>query len=238
MSRTMYDSVTPERIPADAQLVAGYIQGPYAWSAADWARFPHAVHVQIATVAYPPAGMVLDVEAGDAAPDLAPVWVNARRAAGVDPSVYMSMSAWPTVRAAFTTRGMREPHYWVADYDDIAVVPVGAVAKQYVNERPAGCDTSIVLDYWPGVDSAPTINTQGDDMLYLFVVAAPVNAVWCLHAGHYFHVTEPTSETAFAAIASHPPVDITPAQHAVLQQTYPNDATVAGGGPIAQGGAL
>lgn len=234
----MYDSVTPSRIPADAALVAGYIEGPYAWPAAWWSAFPHARKVQIATVARTPQGVVLDVEAGDSTPDLAPGWVAARRAAGVDPTVYCSMSAWPAVRAAFKLHAVAEPHYWIADYDRIAVIPAGAVAKQYINEQPIGCDTSIVADYWPGVDPAPFTPSPGDSpLLYLFIVPMPVG-VWCLHAGHYFHVTSSEDEAAFAAIATHPPQAITEAQHLVLLAAYPNEATVAGGGPIATGGAL
>jgi len=238
MSRTMYDACDPTHIPADAAMVAYYIEGQCAWPPQQLARFPNAVKVPIATVAQPPRGTVLDVEAGDSSPDLAPGWCAARRAAGVDPSVYCNVSTWPTVRAAFAAHQVAEPHYWIAAWDHIAVLPSGAVAKQYVNEQPPGCDTSVVADYWPGVDPSPVTPTQGEpEAMYLFVAPMPAG-VWCLHAGHYFHITDPESEAAFATVAGHAPQPITDAQHLVLQQTYPNDATVAGGGPIATGGAL
>jgi hypothetical protein len=48
----MYDAIgqNAAAIPPDADLVAGYAQGGFAWDQADWARFPHAAHVRIATL--------------------------------------------------------------------------------------------------------------------------------------------------------------------------------------------
>jgi hypothetical protein len=154
--RKMYDAVTPANIPGDAQLVAGYLTGPYAWKPADWARFPNIPHVGIATQAIYSVGQVLDVETGDATPAQAPGWVQKRRAAGVDPTCYCNSSTWPSVRAAFQAAGVPEPHYWIAKYDQNPALPAGAVAKQHTNT--AGWDLSSVADYWPGVDPAPEDN--------------------------------------------------------------------------------
>jgi hypothetical protein len=158
--RRLYDSVTARDIPSFAQMVAGYVSGPYAWSPADWALFPNAVKVRIATEANVHDGHVLDVETGDATPAQAPEWVVARRAAGVDPTVYCSLSAWPAVRQAFAAQRVPEPHYWIAAYDNVTDIPAGAVAHQYIDPPGSGghFDLSVVADYWPGVD-AP----QGDD---------------------------------------------------------------------------
>jgi len=149
--RTMYDSVNPSRIPRDAQIVAGYVNGPYAWSDTDWALFPNAVHVGIAVRASYNGGQVLDVEAGDALPAQAPGWVEMRRVVGVDPSIYCSESLWPSVARAFNTAGVVAPHWWIAHYDGIGVLPTGAVAKQYRNTPD--WDLSVVADFWPGVDT-------------------------------------------------------------------------------------
>jgi hypothetical protein len=164
VTRLMYDAVTPANIPANAAMVAGYVDGRYAWSAADWARFPNAVHVPIAVFPTTNSGVVLDVEQGDATPQQAPGWVQMRRAAGVDPTVYCSEDAWPAVRAAFTAAGVPQPHYWVAAYPgEGAVIPVGAVAHQYQDAGPY--DLSVVADFWPGVDQGEDMTPEQDQML-------------------------------------------------------------------------
>lgn len=152
--RTMYDSVTPTDIPTSAQMVAGYISGTYRWPQSGWDRFPNAVHVKIATRADVNDGHVLDVEPGDATPAQAPGWVRMRRAAGVDPTVYTSLSEWASVRQAFAAAGVPEPHYWIAHYNGDRTIPAGAVAIQYADPPSSGghYDLSAVADYWPGVD--------------------------------------------------------------------------------------
>ena len=149
--RTFYDAITPANIPKDAQGVCGYVDGRYAWSAADWSRFPYAVKVRIAVFSSTNDGHVLDVEDGCSTPESAPGWVVRRRAAGVDPSVYCSLSLWPTVRAAFAANGVAEPHWWIAAYPGNGpnLYP-GSVAHQYADPGPV--DISVVADYWPGVD--------------------------------------------------------------------------------------
>lgn len=149
--RTMYDAVTPGNIPASAQMVAGYIDGRYAWRAADWARFPGAVKVRIAVFASTNDGHVLDCENGDATPGQCPGWVSRRRATGADPTVYCSLAAWGAVRNCFISAGVREPHYWIAAYPGNGpALYAGSVAHQYADPGPV--DISVVADYWPGVD--------------------------------------------------------------------------------------
>ena len=161
--RTMYDSVTAGDIPTNAKMVAGYVSGKWKWSQSDWARFPNAVKVRIATQASVNDGVVLDVEPGDATPAQAPGWVTMRRAAGVDPTVYCGLTSLPAVQAAFTAAHVAQPHYWVARYDNSPTLPAGVVAKQYINPPTSGghYDLSAVVDYWPGVDPAPI---EGPDM--------------------------------------------------------------------------
>jgi hypothetical protein len=169
--RTFYDAITPANIPATAQGVCGYVDGKYAWKAADWARFPHAVKVRIAVFSTTNDGHVLDVEPGCSTPASAPGWVQRRRKAGVDPTVYCSLSQWPVVRAAFARAKVAEPHWWVAAYPgNGAVLYPGAVAHQYANPGPV--DISVVADHWPGVDQSPLdpaspfpTTTPEDDML-------------------------------------------------------------------------
>lgn len=153
MTRTMYDGVTVANLPTGAPLYAGYVDGRYANVTALRKRFPKARIVEIAVLASTDAGQVLDVETGDATPAQAPGWVASRRHAGVDPTVYCNSSTWPAVRAAIRNAGIAEPHYWIAQYDNKAVIPAGAVAKQFQNNP--GWDKSVVADYWPGIDPKP-----------------------------------------------------------------------------------
>src|SRR5207302_962487 len=171
MTRTLYDSITATDIPASAQVVAGYVNGTYRWSDADWARFPNAIKVRIATRANVNDGHVLDVETGAATPGQAPGWVQMRRAAGIDPTVYCNASTQVAVQAAFDAAGVPQPHYWIAHYDNVPSLPPGAVAKQYIDPPSAGghYDLSTVADYWPGVDPVPyqpTTTTTKDNTVF------------------------------------------------------------------------
>lgn len=175
MTRHMYDSVSPACIPIEATMVACYVDGRYANEAAMRKRFPHAQIVEIAVRASTDAGQVLDVERGDATPLEAVGWVQMRRRAGCDPTVYVSAFLWPDVRTAFKHANIAEPHYWIADWDHSTVIPHDAVAKQYAST--ADFDISSVAVYWPGVDHPshkPTHQTyaryvvkHGDTLSYI-----------------------------------------------------------------------
>jgi len=162
----MYDSVTPTNIPVWARMVAGYVNGRYKWSDAAWARFPNAVKVGISVRSYWYEGHVLDVEPGDATPAEAPEWANIRRVAGVDPTIYCNRSTLPLVQEAFRSAGIKQPNYWIATASKQPVLYPGAVAAQYwLDVQPQGfpgtVDISIVDDYWPSVDPAPSGGGEG-----------------------------------------------------------------------------
>jgi hypothetical protein len=168
MTRTMIDGIVNDAAQMAArasgyQLVAGYDDGLYAWSAEEWALFPGTVHVHIAAFSTTNSGTVLDVENGDATPAQSVDWVLMRRKAGADPSVYCNTSTWPLVRAAFAARNVAEPHYWIANYDGVAEVPNGAIAKQYADNIRLGkpWDISAVADHWPGTDPVDAPTTGG-----------------------------------------------------------------------------
>jgi hypothetical protein len=162
--RTMGDSTTAADIPQTFDLVAGYCDGPYRWSDADWALHAGKVLVRIATRADTDDGHVLDVETGDALPAGAPAWATMRRAAGVEPTIYVNLSNEQAVTEAFALAGAPLPHYWLAHYDGIAALPAGYVAKQYADEAMTGghYDASVVADYWPGVDPVGGQMTQAE----------------------------------------------------------------------------
>lgn len=154
--RTMYDGVNSlaagiARDFPGAQMVAGYLTGQYAWTPAEWALFPHAVHVGIVTTAAANAGDVLDVEIGDATPDQAHDWIVMRHRAGLwRPSLYASKSIVPALRTA--TRELvlgKDWDLWDADWDGTTTPDYPrAVAKQFKNTT--GYDQSAVFDdAWP-----------------------------------------------------------------------------------------
>ncbi|MHB1472479.1 MAG: hypothetical protein ACYCV4_02450 [Dermatophilaceae bacterium] len=130
----MYDSIRAEAIPVDAKVVAGYVDGLYAWSTEDWARFADVdIRVRIATSVETLDADVLDVEKGDATPADAPAWVEKvrSRAGSYDAMVYCSLSNWDACKKAFADAVVPQPEWWIAEWDGVAELPAGAVAKQY-----------------------------------------------------------------------------------------------------------
>lgn len=115
MTRRMYDSVEWRRIPANAEMVAGYVDGRYKWPDEAWHRFPHAKHVHISVIPPGDAGSagVLDVESGAAAVSDAPGFVRRRRAHHRPAVIYCSRSLVPEVRQA--CHGL-DYLLWVADW--------------------------------------------------------------------------------------------------------------------------
>jgi hypothetical protein len=194
--RSMFDAIYALNLPTGGDLYAGYIGGSWPDANAIAQRFPHATVVRIAVQASENDGVVLDVETGDATPAESVGWVLARRAAGVDPTVYCNTSTWPAVKAAFQARSVPLPHWWAAAYVDDpskppTVLPAGAVALQWYDFGPY--DASIVADYWPGVDPAPHTPTvqleeeEEDDMSQMSV-AGLVRLAWPTGKRHVVEV--------------------------------------------------
>lgn len=161
---TMYDADNPYDIPRDAKMVAGYIDGSRTtWRAEWWTWFPQAVLVTISAVGARWDADLFDVEPGCIWPpeNVLPLVVTAR-SKGRWPAVYCNeKNHWAYIRNMFRTRGMEEPPYIVANYDGVAVIPAGAVGKQYKHPPQIGkhYDLSVVKTSWkPGRKDA-------DDML-------------------------------------------------------------------------
>ncbi|WP_420082675.1 hypothetical protein ACN6AT_35570 (plasmid) [Streptomyces sp. JL4002] len=149
----MYDAVTPKNIPgAPDGLVACYVDGYFRNEDEVGGRFPHAKLVRIA-VSRESKANVLDVEKGDATADDAVVWATTTMmGTPIDNlTIYCDESNWESVRLAFGDKGLRQPNYWIALYDNSRELLTGAVAKQFSSN--AYYDTSIVCDHWPGVDA-------------------------------------------------------------------------------------
>ena len=146
-TQTMYDSTTAADIPADAKVVAGYVDGLYKWSQADWDRF---VNATLVTIAISPATRadVLDCETGDATPEDCPAWIRMQQANGLKlPVIYCSASIRSLVESACDglTYGL-----WIADWDNDPTIPEGCVGKQYSDPPASGghWDLSLVREDW------------------------------------------------------------------------------------------
>jgi hypothetical protein len=159
MSRTMYDSVTARDIPRDPDLVAGYVDGLYAWSAADWAQFPISVHVGISVDPSGNVGQVIDIEPGNGTPADAIPWLLRRRAAGVFASVYIAHQSANILASLLIPAGLGDVPLWIVDATGAPHLWPGSVATQYAVSSQTGghFDASMVADYWPGVDAAPPV---------------------------------------------------------------------------------
>jgi hypothetical protein len=194
----MYDAINASAVPTDGDLYAGYDDGNWPSASALATRFPGKTVVHITVNPNDNQGVVGDGPPDNGAWDEWVNWVLKRRAAGVDPTVYTNKSSWVAGVAAFKAAGVAEPHWWIAQYDNDPTIPVGAVGKQYASI--AAYDTSSVVDYWPGVDPAPTTPPPSgsieEDKMYLYVApnsneANAPKAVFALGNGKYVHVADP-----------------------------------------------
>lgn len=141
----MYDTTggQVESIPLGAPIVAGYVDG-YAWSDADWERFPNAKHVTISVEGNP--ALVGDVERGG---------LTAAKAVELRyNTIYMTIANWPTVKDLVAGVDGYSPNYWVAAIPGIGPeLYAGSVAHQFY--FGPSYDESVVADYWEGLDPVP-----------------------------------------------------------------------------------
>jgi hypothetical protein len=156
--RALYDSTQASGIPPVARLVAGYGDGAYEWSGAEWRLLhPDADAIVIATTAAN-YGDVLDVESGDARPEEAAGWIAMRKQAGLAiPTIYVERLNIPAVRTGTGTWKLNEDYdLWVGDWTNSPhqVIAAGPGAElpcavtQY--QRGGPCDISAVYDpRWP-----------------------------------------------------------------------------------------
>lgn len=158
----MYDGINSlapgiaRRFPRTA-MVAGYINGNFAWTRADWDLFPHADKVEITVTASADAGDVLDVEPGNAAPDQAADWIRRRKASGYyRPSIYCNLATVPAVRQGTGAYILaRDYDIWVADWTgsphEVTAPGLPRAACSVTQYRnTADYDVSVVYDAgWP-----------------------------------------------------------------------------------------
>lgn len=109
------DSTTPDVLPVNVPVIGGYVNGRFAWSKEDWARFPGAYQLRINTTGIPGRGNTLDVERGDAtAADCVPWWESVTWKPEEERCIYVSRDNLPSV---LTRMGSRKFMLWLATLD-------------------------------------------------------------------------------------------------------------------------
>ena len=145
----MFDAVSAHNVPANAECVAGYINGRYAWNEADWGAFPNAIKVAI-QIYIPgsnvfPGGLVLDIEASDMDRAIREGqhvrFAQASKGAGIVPTLYSSKDPYRRYASEFEGWDL-----WLADPGPMHLLP-GCVATQY--GYPGPYDVSQLSSYWP-----------------------------------------------------------------------------------------
>lgn len=155
----MADACDPRNLPAGMDLVASYVDGRCASDRDD--------PVRISALATD-AGNVGDCEPENPTPALWVDWVQRRRDAGVEPSIYCADDSLSDffrgyrhrdVVAAFAAAGVRQPGYWLILPGATAIPDLPNVyAAQVRNTIPPGYDLSLVADRWPGIDPDPAVS--------------------------------------------------------------------------------
>lgn len=149
--RKMYDTAHPTLAPIGGDLYMGYTDGRWPSYAALCARFGADKVVPVTTDTRSNRGIVGDGPTDNGSWPGWVTWVKRRRAAGTDPTMYTNAANWTAGKAAFRAANVPEPHWGIAAWPGGGpTIPPGAVFHQYASVP--GYDTSVVADYWPGVD--------------------------------------------------------------------------------------
>lgn len=117
----MYDSISLDQIPSDAQAVAGYTDGSWPTYQRLKAMFPRAMILSITTSGGDAHAMAVDEEPGDASLGTAVAWLRGAVARGTwRPCAYASVSSMGSLLAACSAarldlNGLR---FWSAHYGD------------------------------------------------------------------------------------------------------------------------
>lgn len=137
-----YDSVSADKIPQDANVAAGYIDGFWKWTTAMWDRFPEQTCQKVSiTVGGNLWADVADVENGDMTPADANTWILSKQAQHIYPCVvYCNRETLPAVWGA--CKG-REYYVWVADWTNKAHTVDDTAACQYENNAQKNYDLTL-----------------------------------------------------------------------------------------------
>lgn len=171
----MYDGVDVSKLPANADMYAGYVDGHWPTYHDIVKAHPGKPVVSITVQGWTHDGAtviadVCDVENGDLTPAQGAQWARQRLDDGAHPTIYCSASVVPAVHASLAAAGVAldRVNLWVAHYDNDPTIPDGAVAKQYVNTPDY--DVSSVVDHWPGIDKGENVTDAEIDAIAQRVV--------------------------------------------------------------------
>jgi hypothetical protein len=153
----MRDSTNLKDIPVHGtDLVAGYVNGKFAATEADFAGFPGVPHVHIDVLGTDPNAGVVDCEQGDVDVHGAVTWAKKRKAAhphGYPPIIYCDRSHLTPLFNAMNAAGLnivKDFRLWIATLDGTQAVHdmTGVTAVQFAGESMTGghFDESIVHD--------------------------------------------------------------------------------------------
>lgn len=163
MSTLMIDATgnSAGNIPPGTPVVAGYVTGTggVEWSAADWARFPHAGHVRIdqsPTRNLPLLSDVADYEPEAITFDELLAWLGARWALKWWSTVYVDQADLAGVQAAVATADLTRVQYWLADW---SLNEAEAEARLQPN-----LDGGIVAVQWASPSSNPRTLVPGSSL--------------------------------------------------------------------------
>lgn len=200
----MLDSTSPDSIPLNEPIVAGYDDGSYGpkdgagWTAAAWLKFTgEKVHITVTGLL---GSLVADVENGDLTPTTGAQWCKKKINAGMGrPTLYFSTSLLNEVKAALATQGLQlviDVDWWEARYDGTTNLNPYSVARQYQGNVPAPTghgivDRSATNGVWPEwVAPAPVVT--GEDMISStpsgngYWVCKPDGSVWSYGDAQYY----------------------------------------------------
>jgi hypothetical protein len=130
-----YDSVRPDLIPQNAQVVLPYADGPYAWAGQREKMFPRAKYALITVLGNAAIASIADVEPGRLSPKEARAFILARRDAGHRATIYSNRRGLPLIQEA--CKGL-DYDVWLATLDGTQPTSIDGggtlVAVQYKSE--------------------------------------------------------------------------------------------------------
>jgi len=124
----MWDSAAPAAIPDDAQIVAPYCDGIYAWPELQLERFRGRAKMLFVTVEGNPGAPCFDLEAGCCTVAEVVAGMHERRRQGKPSVVYTYLDNWLPAITELDAAGLTQPpaYWWIAHpAEQVSSSPLG-----------------------------------------------------------------------------------------------------------------